>query len=238
MGAPSACLPVCGDGQIVGDEQCDDGNRLPGDGCSASCRTEPGWSCSAAGCTTVCGDGIKAGAEDCDDSNQIGGDGCSASCKVEPGFACRGAVLSFCMHSACAACTDQNCVVEEQVAFDTRQATPVQGHDANELTLAILRCAYNSGCEQEGRGFPLPDGGRPSTSTRGSQICLCGTAPDYGAACAAGTVTGPCYELMKLGADATSPIDVATRDEDSRYPLGRAVMLLNCQEDNCASVCP
>lgn len=30
--------PVCGDGRVEGDEACDDGNDLPNDGCSRSCR--------------------------------------------------------------------------------------------------------------------------------------------------------------------------------------------------------
>jgi cysteine-rich repeat protein len=32
---------VCGDSILSPDEQCDDGNTMPGDGCDASCRTEP-----------------------------------------------------------------------------------------------------------------------------------------------------------------------------------------------------
>jgi cysteine-rich repeat protein len=36
------CLaPACGDGKVLGDEACDDGNLLPGDGCSATCTPEP-----------------------------------------------------------------------------------------------------------------------------------------------------------------------------------------------------
>ncbi len=33
--------PVCGDGAREGSEQCDDGNVVGGDGCSATCRIEP-----------------------------------------------------------------------------------------------------------------------------------------------------------------------------------------------------
>lgn len=44
----------CGDGRstwemqgsTVSGEECDDGGVLPGDGCSSSCKVEPGWSCS------------------------------------------------------------------------------------------------------------------------------------------------------------------------------------------------
>lgn len=33
---------VCGNGTIEGDEECDDGNTMPGDGCDARCNLEPG----------------------------------------------------------------------------------------------------------------------------------------------------------------------------------------------------
>ncbi len=39
-------MPVCGDGKIEGLEQCEDGNQVSGDGCSAECETEPGWFCA------------------------------------------------------------------------------------------------------------------------------------------------------------------------------------------------
>jgi len=32
---------VCGDGAVEGDEECDDGNTIPGDGCDADCNVEP-----------------------------------------------------------------------------------------------------------------------------------------------------------------------------------------------------
>ena len=32
--------PVCGDGDVQGDEECDDGNTENGDGCSSTCQTE------------------------------------------------------------------------------------------------------------------------------------------------------------------------------------------------------
>ena len=41
-GCSSSCLlgPRCGDGDVNGPEQCDDGNRRNGDGCDVSCRFE------------------------------------------------------------------------------------------------------------------------------------------------------------------------------------------------------
>jgi TonB family protein len=35
-----AAVDRCGDGAVTGDEQCDDGNGVAGDGCSASCQRE------------------------------------------------------------------------------------------------------------------------------------------------------------------------------------------------------
>jgi len=43
-GADGACTSECGDGLVLG-EECDDGNRTDGDGCSAECTTEAGYTC-------------------------------------------------------------------------------------------------------------------------------------------------------------------------------------------------
>ena len=66
-------------------ETCDDGNTTAGDGCSATCALEDGWTCPSGGvCRAArCGDGIRRGAEQCDDGNAASGDGCSAACVVE-----------------------------------------------------------------------------------------------------------------------------------------------------------
>jgi len=51
----SRCMPICGDGQLVPVdhlpltsrlEQCDDGNSVNGDGCSADCQVEAGFVCT------------------------------------------------------------------------------------------------------------------------------------------------------------------------------------------------
>lgn len=38
-------LSSCGNGVVEGSEECDDGDIKDGDGCSSTCRMEPGWSC-------------------------------------------------------------------------------------------------------------------------------------------------------------------------------------------------
>ena len=86
-------LQYCGDGilQTANGEQCDDGNAVPGDGCTGLCQIEPGYACPAPGqpCVKiwVCGNGHIDPGEACDDGNTTSGDGCSAVCtQVEPGY--------------------------------------------------------------------------------------------------------------------------------------------------------
>ena len=64
---------LCGDNVVEGDEECDDGNLVDEDGCSALCVIE------------FCSDGVlQAGlGEECDDGNLSNGDGCSSACVVE-----------------------------------------------------------------------------------------------------------------------------------------------------------
>lgn len=85
-----ACHPVCGDGWIIGEEQCDDKNTSDDDGC-VDCRRERGYNCSGSPshCQTTCGDGIIAGDEQCDDHNQNDDDGCT-DCAPDHGYGCTG----------------------------------------------------------------------------------------------------------------------------------------------------
>jgi cysteine-rich repeat protein len=65
--AADVCLEAetCGDGSVQAGEACDDGNRLPGDGCSAECAVEDGWVCDDAEpsrCTAAAAGGCGCGA--------------------------------------------------------------------------------------------------------------------------------------------------------------------------------
>lgn len=92
--AKAAIKAACGDGLLIRDlgETCDDANIVAGDGCSATCTVEAGFSCAGSPtlCTSRCGDGIVVGKETCDDANNDGGDGCAANCKRELGYKCTG----------------------------------------------------------------------------------------------------------------------------------------------------
>lgn len=68
--------PVCGNATLEGDETCDDGNLVNGDGCDTSCAIEPP-------ATPVCGNEILESGEACDDANLVDGDGCSSTCTTE-----------------------------------------------------------------------------------------------------------------------------------------------------------
>ena len=87
-----------GDGPLI-QEQCDDGNRKKGDGCSPACKIEKGFHCPESGgsCERYCGNNSVDNGRDgngplikeqCDDGNIVKGDGCSPACKIEKGFHC------------------------------------------------------------------------------------------------------------------------------------------------------
>ncbi len=113
--------PACGNKIVERGEECDDGNVINGDGCSATCTREAGplcgnklkegaeqcdvglsdtVSCDSSGagtekCTFVeCGDSYKnlAAGEQCDDGNNENGDGCSATCTLEVACAVPGRI--------------------------------------------------------------------------------------------------------------------------------------------------
>ena len=74
--APTSCVPTCGDGVTVADEECDNGKDNSDDvygGCTTKCT----WG-------TYCGDGIVNGPEQCDKGRDNGTDngrgGCTIGC--------------------------------------------------------------------------------------------------------------------------------------------------------------
>jgi fibro-slime domain-containing protein len=73
---PSACVPTCGDGVTVADEECDNG-KDNNDDTYGGCTTKCTWG-------TYCGDGITNGPEECDNGKdngiQYGDNGCTVGC--------------------------------------------------------------------------------------------------------------------------------------------------------------
>ncbi|MCR4312174.1 MAG: DUF4215 domain-containing protein, partial [Candidatus Uhrbacteria bacterium] len=74
----------CGDAVIGSTEDCDDGNLVDGDGCSASCIAEGSTSVNAlCGNDDIAYDATTFAGEECDDGNALSGDGCSRECLRE-----------------------------------------------------------------------------------------------------------------------------------------------------------
>src|SRR5690606_22176300 len=118
--------PQCGDGDVDGGEECDDGNQVSGDGCSGTCKDEycgdgiitpvapHNEQCDYDGldtascdhdCTLVeCGDGYinEAADETCDDT--LPGFECPTSC--DDGDACTTDTLSGSAASCTAECVN------------------------------------------------------------------------------------------------------------------------------------
>jgi len=112
-------IPACGNNIIDFGEECDDGNLVGGDGCSALCQPEKVFckkpiicpppivgcnyinpkydknnciiSCGKISCPR-CGNGIVEPSEECDDGNTKSGDRCSALCQPEP-IKCRKPII-------------------------------------------------------------------------------------------------------------------------------------------------
>ena len=106
----------CGDG--VRDpcyEECDDGNKVNGDGCSSTCEIENiapvcgdkqcngeetcescPIDCGTCPVEPICGDGeVNQISEQCDDGNNINGDGCSSTCQIEVQSICGNKILEL-----------------------------------------------------------------------------------------------------------------------------------------------
>ncbi|CAD8194238.1 unnamed protein product [Paramecium pentaurelia] len=120
------CIEHCGDGVIIGSEECEDSNSNPNDGCDNckfKCRSDC-LECTTNGkvcntclnsgyktvtgsykCSTICGDGLRISntfeTEQCDDGNLIGNDGCSSTCQwqCQPSPIC-----TTCSNNLCSVC--------------------------------------------------------------------------------------------------------------------------------------
>lgn len=69
-GCTNSCT-TCGNGVVTAPEECDDNNLVNGDGCDRNCRA------------TGCGNGLIVGSETCDDGNTSDQDACPADCVVD-----------------------------------------------------------------------------------------------------------------------------------------------------------
>ncbi|CAD8129277.1 unnamed protein product [Paramecium sonneborni] len=178
---PWQCKERCGDQEIVGSEQCDDGNTSDLDGCKdckyfcrigcTSCdyTTNKCLSCEFPGfvpisyyCKNVCGDGLVVTdpygffAEQCDDGNTINGDGCNSQCQ----FQCQSS-------SICTSCISNRCEICETGYYlsNDKVCLPICG-DSNLVV--------NEQCENS---FILPYKGCINCQAKCQSSCLtCSTS--------------------------------------------------------------
>jgi fibro-slime domain-containing protein len=214
--AMDADVSGCGDGKLQAGETCDDGNSIPGDGCSADCHSvdrdficpAPGMACVS---TVVCGDGRVAGQESCDDGNQRSSDGCDDHCALEPGFACTSP------GTRCRAATCGDGIVAGDEACDDGTSPPVDGDgcSANCRLEAGYACPQpNSAC----RRTTCNDGVREGSEAcdDGNQVVgdgctpFCEVEPD----CAAGACRSRCGDGLILPGDEEACDDGNTNDHD------------------------
>jgi sulfatase modifying factor 1 len=135
----------CGNGALDPGEECDDGNVMNGDGCTA-CKKDRGFTCIGAPsiCTTTCGDGIVAGDETCDDG--IGFEqGCDANCQVVDGWGCWGepSVCSrSCAGQSTTACQGKSCC--SRITMSGGQFK--MGRGTETCTGCVTGCPVSGGC--------------------------------------------------------------------------------------------
>jgi fibro-slime domain-containing protein len=199
----AACRPICGDGVVLGREECDDGvdptTQAPvgQDGCNETCHLEAGWVClpGEACRPTVCGDYYPEGSEQCDDGNLLPYDGCSKACTLEPKCGTDqspvGACSSSCGDGIMLASDAETCDDGNQVPGDgcSDTCTKEEGYECAALTdeppekieLPIVYRDFKAGWEPMAPVGPGPGGDDDDDddTTADTPTAIAGGHPDF-----------------------------------------------------------
>jgi len=208
-----SCVPICGDGFVEGADECDDGNTISEDGCSADCKIE------------VCGDGTVQPAlgEQCDDGNTADLDGCDANCIDEfcgdgiandlPNEQCDGSDDALCPGSC-----QSDCSCSVPILVGSHQCRPAaeslqsyyDSPTASSIDGAILAGRLDVDCGQldelTGRATCSCDLVEPIEAFGGGLLTLC--LLPTGQACATGEID--CDGGDALDVDLVSEHDIGT----------------------------
>jgi virginiamycin B lyase len=175
---------ACGDGVVQLGEDCDDGNTVSCDGCSADCRAETG-----------CGDGVRCGDEACDDGNTDSCDGCSAGCTIEVGVHCGDGTVNTACGEECdppgAACTSE--CKRIPMCGDGIQDANEECDDGNAVDCdgCTADCRIETGCGDGVRcGSEACDDGNQNACDGCSPAC----EVEQGTVCGDGIVNSACGE--------------------------------------------
>ncbi|CAD8156620.1 unnamed protein product [Paramecium pentaurelia] len=121
------CIPICGDGEINGYEQCDDGNKIENDGCSNLCEYQ---------CHFACLNCDKGKCVECDrylgyfESNKQCAskcDGCDKNCKIEVDWYCDSQALQISI-----------CIFKRQPTIQLKLLSQNEGLSKIEVTFSTL----------------------------------------------------------------------------------------------------
>jgi cysteine-rich repeat protein len=200
----------CGDCHIDPGETCDDGNRIAGDGCSASCQIER------------CGDGTREPSEQCDDGNTTfgGSDTCSPACRSA---------------TACDTCSGAQCLATFDACFGLTgeaQAGPRAGTARSTLCDALLSCVRRTDCDLATRTTVSGSGAY-------LENCYCGTsgADCFDGKV---KPNGSCRAETEAALESTASSEIVGRFDGSNpaYPIFGAVRdLLKCEDTSCSTDC-
>jgi cysteine-rich repeat protein len=117
---------TCGDGQVEGAEECDDGGTLDGDGCGSDCRTELCWQCDT-GEPSLCAPVPALPAQSCNDGNLCTTDD---RCDGQPMPSCIGGPPLDCDDGN--VCTDDSCIPASGCAYQNNSGPCDDGSGCSE----------------------------------------------------------------------------------------------------------
>jgi cysteine-rich repeat protein len=206
--------PLCGNCVIDEGESCDDGNRLSGDGCGATCLGDDS-----------CGNAIREDGEECDDGNRAFGEGtdtCTPACRTK---------------TECDACAASSCAARLDPCLGlagSATAGPDQGAPRAALCDELRACVHQSGCAGESA---ISGTQSPAGSGRYLEHCYCGNS---GTACFEGGANGSCRAEVEAALETTDPIEILGRvgGADPAYPIFAALdELLLCELESCSGMC-
>ena len=173
-----ACVPHgCGNGEVDGGEECDDGNDIGGDGCENDCT----YSCTR---DEACRDSnICNGEETC----AMGAHACVPGVPLADGYVCLVDPRSICLGGECLASVCGDAFVDPGAGEFCEPALDPEcradctsgctgGEDCPDDGEACNGREYcNDGTHACDRGAPLPDGTPCGISTDRRELCLGGT---------------------------------------------------------------
>jgi len=242
---------VCGDGIIGGEENCDDGNVNPGDGCDPSCNIEPGWQCTGepSVCTQLtCAPGCEP---------FMNGDGhCDAVCENIPcdwdGGDCEcvpGCYPYWISDGYCdPACNNATCKWD---GGDCGGCTTDEECDDGLYCNGVEYCGAQNQCVSPGSPCPGPDGDYDCSETCNEATDDCSANDPNGSACLGGTCSSGicvgiptetiCDDGLDNDADGTIDCDDSDCVNDPfciNNACGDGICGPNENSENCADDCP